>query len=270
MFFNMVISLIPIILTGYAPNNTFYQYGGKLSYNTAIQTCMLQSELTNDVYYTLGDAYFNADLSYDTEGGYYINNIQYRINVSLYYVALGQDEGNYVTSLTYTYSPNWEITQNTSNFNFDNTAFYIRLDGDNAEFEIGIMVNNNIVGSTYTSNEFGTDMFSETYCSINTSSFYDALDQFVNSGVSQEELDGAIQVAHDAGYAEGLQDGLEGGQPSVIFSGILNVALLPVNMFLQILNFEVFGINIGALVTGLLTIAVVIIIVRLVTGKKND
>lgn len=267
----MIINLIPIILTGYAPNNTFYPYGGKISYNTSVQSCIIQSENSNQIYYSLADVYFNVDISYDIDNSsYYLNNFTYKINASLYRNPVGSDEGIYVQSLTYTYAPNWEITQNTSNYSFDNVAYYISFNGYNDEFEIGVRVNDVVAGFTYTNQDFGTDTNSFSYIEINTSNFYDVLDQFISSGYSSSELADAIQVAKDAGYAEGLQDGLEGGQPSVIFSGILNVALLPVNMFLQILNFEVFGINIGALVTGLLTIAVVIIIVRLVTGKKND
>lgn len=119
----------------------------------------------------------------------------------------------------------------------------------------------------------------------NDLSFYLAFNQYAPMLIEHAyALEGAT---YDLGYNDGYEDGYDvgnqlgfnegieyaqsgGSEPSVIFTGILNVALLPVNMFLQILNFEVFGINIGALVTGLLTIAVVIIIVRLVTGKKND
>lgn len=72
------------------------------------------------------------------------------------------------------------------------------------------------------------------------------------------------------GYATGYQDALEqGSTASVIFSGILSIALVPVNFFLGILNFEVFGINIGAFVSALLTIAIIIIIIRIIFSGGN-
>ena len=85
----------------------------------------------------------------------------------------------------------------------------------------------------------------------------------------------------DDGYRNGYNDGSadaweEASQQDetavTIFSGILSVGLLPVNFFLAILNFEVFGINIGAFVSALLTVAIVIIVTRIVVngGNKGD
>ena len=56
---------------------------------------------------------------------------------------------------------------------------------------------------------------------------------------------------------------------SIIFQGIFNIGLMPVNFFLGVLNFEVFGINIGAFVSALLTLAIVIIIVRIIFSGGN-
>lgn len=85
-------------------------------------------------------------------------------------------------------------------------------------------------------------------------------------GYDQGYIDG-----EQVGYTNGVNDTLQNGSvASEIFAGIVNVGLLPINVFLGMLNLEVFGINIGALVTALMTIAITIIIVRLITGKKND
>lgn len=104
-------------------------------------------------------------------------------------------------------------------------------------------------------------------------------------------INGTYQSGYDSGYAQGRQDGYTDGESNgyqkgytdgvvyaqdqdqtalTIFTGICTVALLPVNMFLTIFNFEVFGINIGGFISSLLTIAIVVIIIRMVTGKKND
>lgn len=79
------------------------------------------------------------------------------------------------------------------------------------------------------------------------------------------------QGGYQQGYADGYTEGATQDETAVvIFTGILNVALLPINMFLQIFNFEVFGINIGGLVSAFLTVAIVVIIIRIITGKKSE
>lgn len=78
---------------------------------------------------------------------------------------------------------------------------------------------------------------------------------------------------YNTGYTQGYQDGSSQDEIATsIFVGILDIALLPINMFLRILNFEVFGINIGGFVSALLTIAIVVIIMRIVVsgGNKSD
>ena len=75
------------------------------------------------------------------------------------------------------------------------------------------------------------------------------------------------------GYAEGYQNGLtEGanmnGTAITIFNGILSISLVPINFFLGIFNFEVLGINITGFVMALLSVCCVIILIRMLTGKK--
>lgn len=96
--------------------------------------------------------------------------------------------------------------------------------------------------------------------------YSDGYSQGANAGETAGYNNG-YQTGYDDGYQEGVDLDT---QTASIFSGILSVGLLPVNFFLSILNFEVFGINIGAFVSATLTIAIVIIIIRLITGKKND
>jgi len=85
-------------------------------------------------------------------------------------------------------------------------------------------------------------------------------------------FDDGRAVGEQIGFADGVEFAMnEDGHIAVIFANILNVALLPVNVFLTILNFEVFGINIGGFVSGLLTVAIVVIIIQSFTGgKKSD
>ena len=91
------------------------------------------------------------------------------------------------------------------------------------------------------------------------------------SGAYEEGKEAGILEGYQDGYYQGVLDSSESSSTALtIFTGILEVGLLPVNVFLQVLNFEVFGINISGLVSGFLTIAVIIIIVRFLFGGKNN
>ena len=80
-----------------------------------------------------------------------------------------------------------------------------------------------------------------------------------------------INNAYQNGYTEGYNEAFEANVTAVtIFSGILQIAMVPVNFFLGIFNFEILGINIAGFVSALLTVAVTVIIIRLVIGGKND
>lgn len=74
----------------------------------------------------------------------------------------------------------------------------------------------------------------------------------------------------DIGYNVGFNQGSSMDSTTfTIFNGILNVAMVPVNFFLAIFNFEILGINIKSLVSALLTLSIIIIVIRLITGKKE-
>lgn len=96
--------------------------------------------------------------------------------------------------------------------------------------------------------------------------YYEGYDNGFDDG-----YDYAYPRAYQEGYSEGFTEADNMDETALtIFTGILDVGLIPVNFFLGIFNYEVFGINIGALVSALLTVAIVIIIIRIVTGKKGE
>lgn len=73
------------------------------------------------------------------------------------------------------------------------------------------------------------------------------------------------------GYATGYDTGFNANSTAVtVFSGILNVALVPINFFLAIFNFEILDINISALVSAILSIACVVIVIKTFTGKGGN
>ena len=81
---------------------------------------------------------------------------------------------------------------------------------------------------------------------------------------SSASYDRGYQAGYDKGYSDG--DSVNENM-ATIFSGIIDIGLLPINVFLDIFNFEVFGINFKPLVAGLLTALIAIIIFRMFVGK---
>lgn len=131
--------------------------------------------------------------------------------------------------------------------------------------------------------DFGYDFYLyDTYYTIDLTDgftydyYFNCLDKAINSVYADYNSgyhDG-FSDGESSGYNHGWNDGFTEGASQdetavVIFSGIVQVGLLPINFFLAMLNFEVFGINIGGLVSAFLTIAVVIIIIRVITGSGN-
>lgn len=103
-----------------------------------------------------------------------------------------------------------------------------------------------------------------------------------NDGYAEGEAYGYTQ-GDEAGYVRGYQQGASDTQTNfdnyddtalTIFTGIVDVGLLPINFLLQCLNFEVFGINIGGILTASLTVAIVVILFRVIfnggSGGKDD
>lgn len=78
----------------------------------------------------------------------------------------------------------------------------------------------------------------------------------------------AAQQAYSQGYSDGTNPEYDSLLP-IIFTGVLDIALLPVNVFLGMLNFELFGINIGGFVSSLLTLTIVIMLIKVITGKNG-
>ena len=94
-------------------------------------------------------------------------------------------------------------------------------------------------------------------------------EQGYTNGYQEGNSDG-VALGYQTGYTDGYTEGATQDETAVaIFSGIISIALIPINFFLACLNFEVFGINIGAFVSALLTIAIVVIITRMIVQGGN-
>lgn len=94
------------------------------------------------------------------------------------------------------------------------------------------------------------------------------------SSVYNDGYNNGFNDGTSSGYQTGYRDGVIYGETVddtalTIFTGIVDIGLLPVNVFLAMLNFEVFGINIGGLVSSLMTVAVGLILWRVVMGGNS-
>lgn len=102
-----------------------------------------------------------------------------------------------------------------------------------------------------------------------SSGFSEGEQQGYSQGYDNGLQDGDLQ-GYQEGYREGYEDGAEGDATAVaIFGGILAIGMVPVNFFLAIFNFEVFGINLSGFVSSLLSVAVVIIVLKRVLSTEG-
>lgn len=112
-----------------------------------------------------------------------------------------------------------------------------------------------------------------TYSTISASNLSSSFDEGYDEG---------YDVGYDFGYSTGKQEGYAQGfdyakdlyensdaQINSIFGGILDIGMLPLQFFLSVFNFEIFGINLSGFVSALLSVAIVIIITRIILGSKE-
>ena len=101
-------------------------------------------------------------------------------------------------------------------------------------------------------------------------SYQDGYDSGYRNGLS-DGYDNGYTAGHQEGYSQGYNEGINQDMTiATIFSGCLSVAMVPINFFLAIFNFEILGINIADFVSALLSVCIVIIIVRIVLGVGNN
>lgn len=80
--------------------------------------------------------------------------------------------------------------------------------------------------------------------------------------------DQGYDYGYDVGYQFGFSDGVSTDSTrATIFANIFQVGMVPVNFFLAIFNYEIFGINLRDLITAILTISIIIIVLKSVFGN---
>ena len=115
---------------------------------------------------------------------------------------------------------------------------------------------------------------------VSESSYTDGYAHGVYEGYNQGYLDGQNSIGgvesqwYNNGYQAGYDDGYSIGfnadsTAASIFSGILQIGLLPINFFLAIFNFEILGINLSGFIRALFTVAITIIVIKTIFGGKG-
>lgn len=207
----------------------------------------------------------NFNMSYDSsdDSSYFLWNFRFNVHASEYYInSSGTRELE--ETVTYSYQPNWEITPSSYNQEFERTKFTIVVNDD--EMSIHHFYDDVLVDSeSVTLDFYAQPEVNRLQISFNTTNFFQEVDDLLHFS----------KASYDAGYSQGNLDGaLDGVQMNpemfTIFNGILNIAMIPVNVFLAIFNFEVFGINLASAVTALLSICILIVVIKMVTGGKGD
>lgn len=113
------------------------------------------------------------------------------------------------------------------------------------------------------------DGFNVGYESGNTTGYNNGYEAGYQAGVDSQQQ--AITDAYNNGYNAGYDAGFSvDSTAATIFSGILQVGMLPINVLLAIFNFEILGINLSAFISAILTVCLTVIVIRTVTGGKNS
>ena len=222
-------------------------------------------------------------------GGYYYNSIIFcdvnlnnltSFNTLCYYYSETDHERIYILSYSYNESTqrydirSFYISSYTTGYMTFRTLHVPSYQGNPYQFPYSYYS-----GSLYTQNsEFeqfikvykkdpinADHLDNDYYKACTDLNYYDDINNAYNDG-----YDNGYGTGYQTGYNEGLAHADYDSTALTVFTGIVSIALTPINMFLKIFNFEILGINLTGLISGILTLAVVVIIIRLILGGKKD
>lgn len=192
---------------------------------------------------------------------YYVNNDD--INAFNLYIEMNIPLINYSFVTSYTTTPtafpyNSMSTQFYNSY-YNNQSYYSTLGGVGSPFQRVYDSANTVIILQTIYND-----------SVNFVNMYNSdSNVYFTNGYNQGLKDGE-KNGYSNGYSAGLNDGIKDNTIFNIFNGILNIAMVPVNFFLSIFNFEILGINMAGFVSALLTISIIIYLLRLMKGSKTD
>lgn len=255
-------------LSGYAYDYTYeYSYKTQLyspSVSSSTDNYVIESYLTFNGRFAFDGTGEDYLLSFNTctfdfkvlesgsNGDYYlVDTDSFTLDMNFYTASAGIDDlFNYYLQVDFTDDPvNMSVFLGKNNEIVDSESYYM-----------GFSYRNYALEYRY---EFGVDYNFKQY-------LFTFMDEKLQGELT---YDRGYNDGRGDGYAEGFIDGIDEGASMdgtviTIFNGILSVALVPINFFLGIFNFEILGINITGFVTALVSVCVVIVLIRLIFGSK--
>jgi hypothetical protein len=212
---------------------------------------------------------------------YAISNISFTLTCNVYYVDYtnvpSQRTAILDNSVTLRVDTDWFITPEQYYDQIENTYFTYGLDAttDTCFVQVyyeaeGVPLSpiDETAHSPTLLSSWDNMPSSYLYIDTNSNLFFNQITNFIMNGSYSSS------ISYENGYADGYIDGFTAGSDIdntavTIFSGILNIALVPINFFLAMFNFEILGINMSALVSSILSVCLIVIIVRIIFGKKS-
>ena len=214
---------------------------------------------------------FTCTLRYNDNSDFKITNCAFQLDATLYYLENNSTRQRDTSVRVTKVFTNFEITYDSYDY-LELIKLKIGLDALTDELYAQIYYNNDLEAEQRSESDDTYDNRSSSYLEITlkTNDFYNQINSLMYNNTN--DYNDGYTNGYQTGYTDGYNIGSSQDETATaIFVGIINIALVPINFFLACLNFEVFGINIGGFVSALLTVAIIVIIVRIIVsgGNKN-
>lgn len=261
----MILNALLLSALFLASNNLSYNYACTTQAQVSFASTYASDNYANNICTFEFSSYYNDDENYVS----YLSKINLTVNIF-------DDEDDLLSSSSGSY-----VFATPVQFDLDNDTINVSYVFDGLDLDYKFTYNN--IEYLITLEDFYFDAAARTSVPFPTISFSQVSIPFIiRSSLEQYNYnqgyttgyDEGYDIGHSEGHQEGWLEGVEyaGNQDETaltIFEGIITIALVPINFFLAIFNFEIFGINLSGFVSALLTVSIIIIVVRFLTGKKQ-
>lgn len=194
---------------------------------------------------------------------------EYTTNVAYFYLnSNGLTYGyNGICNVSYTFS----FTNVTQNWSVNSSYTMVEFTGTDDAMTINLSLYTHTPSDVYNINIYFTLLPEGEYSGIieggdSVAAWQDGYDTGYQERPTQTYTQGYNTGFTDARNIYENQD----ANINSIFRGILTIGLIPIEFFMSIFNFEVLGINFTHIISAILTLTIVVIILRMVLGGKNN
>lgn len=271
-----MIGVILALISSVVIQNPAYDYNNALglTHSGSITTACFDTSGGRLINATF-DLTFNSQLNYDNSDDYNVYFTKVECNLSF----TEDDE------VLYSYTASYDFDEPYLQTPYNHLILTPQFSGADSSCTLTGTINSDTLFEL----EFD-NLFISQYFLFNTDSYDWFLSYYINSAQSLIKNGNVYGTAYYDGFRDGKQQGYDEGKADghqegwlegfnyadnqdetalTIFEGIITIALVPINFFLAIFNFEIFGINLSGFVSALLTVSIIIIVVRFLTGKKQ-